>query len=68
MHISQPKQLKLKAEEAKNLLAKYNISLSQLPKIKSTDPAIPQGCIRGDVIKVERKEGDKINVYYRVVV
>ena len=68
MHISQPKHLKLKAEEVKNLLVKYNLSLSQLPKIKSTDPAILQGFARGDVVKIERKEGGKINIYYRVVV
>jgi DNA-directed RNA polymerase subunit H (RpoH/RPB5) len=67
MHISQPKQTKLKAEEVKNLLLKYNISVSQLPKIKSTDPSIPQGCVRGEVIKIERKDGDKINTYFRVV-
>jgi len=68
MHILQPKHIKLKPEEAKNLLEKYNISISQLPKIKSTDPAIPEGCQRGEVLKIERKEGDKINVYYRAVV
>ena len=39
MHILQPKHTKMKAEEVKDLLEKYNISLSQLPKIKSTDPA-----------------------------
>jgi DNA-directed RNA polymerase subunit H (RpoH/RPB5) len=68
MHITQQRHLKVKAEEVKNLLAKYNISLSQLPKIKSTDPAVPKGCLRGEVLKIERKEGDKINIYYRVVV
>jgi len=43
MHTLQPKHVKLKADEIKVLLEKYNISLAQLPKIKSTDPAlIPQ--------------------------
>ena len=68
MHILQPKHTKLKPDEVKNLLDKYNISLSQLPKIKHNDSAAPEGCSVGDVIKLERKEEDKINIYYRVVV
>jgi len=67
MHILQPKHIKLKPEEVKKLLVKFNISVSQLPKIKSDDPAAPEGCVQGDVLKVERKEEDKINTYYRVV-
>lgn len=67
MHVLQPKHTKLKSDEVKSLLEKYNISLAQLPKIKHTDPALPEGFTAGEVIKIERKEGDKINVYYRVV-
>ena len=67
MHILQPKHTKLKPEEVKKLTEKYNISVSQLPKIKQTDPAVPEGTVRGEVLKIERKEEDKINVYYRVV-
>lgn len=67
MHILQPKHTKLKPEEVKKLLDKFNITLLQLPKIKSNDPAIPEGCVKGDVVKIERKEDDKIYVYYRVV-
>ena len=67
MHILQSKHTKLKTEEVKKLLEEYNISLSQLPKIKSTDAALPEGSIPGEVFKIERKEDDKINVYYRVV-
>ena len=68
MHTLQPKHTKLKPEEVKKLLEKYNISVSQLAKIKSDDPAIaPMNCVRGDVLKIERKE-DKINTYFRVVV
>ena len=67
MHKLQPKHTKLKPEEAKKILEKYNLSLSQLPKIKHDDPALPQGCTPGDVVKIERKEEDKINLYYRVV-
>lgn len=68
MHILQPKHTKLKQEEVKKLLEKYNVSLSQLPKIKKEDPITPEGCDTGDVLKIERKEGDKINLYFRTVV
>ena len=68
MHILQPKHSKLKKEEAEKLLLELNISRAQLPKITSEDPAIPEKCEIGDIIKIERKFGDKISVYYRVVV
>jgi len=68
MHELQPKHTKLTPEEVKKLLEKYNISVSQLAKIKSTDPGAPEGCFRGEVLKIERKEGDKVHVYFRVVV
>ena len=67
MHILQPKQKKLNQEEVKKLLEKYNISVSQLPKIKVLDPSLGDGFKPGEVIRIERKEEDKINVYYRVV-
>ena len=67
MHILQPKHTKLKSDEIKKLLEKYNISIAQLPKIKQSDPACPEGCELGDVLKIERREDDKINTYYRVV-
>ena len=68
MHILQPKHIKLKSDEIKRLLDKYCISVSQLPVIKSDDTALPEGCLKGDVIKIERKEDDKVNSYFRVVV
>ena len=68
MHILQPKHSKLNEKEVEKLLKDINIALSQLPKINSDDPALPEGCEIGNVIKVERKDGDKLNVYYRVVV
>lgn len=68
MHILQPKHTKLKQNEVKDLLLKYNISIAQLPKIKSTDPALGEGFVSGEVVKIERKEDDGIHVYYRVVV
>lgn len=68
MHILQPKHLKLNSEEVENLLVELNISLSQLPKIKEEDAALPKGCKVGDVIKIIRKEQDREVVYYRVVI
>ena len=68
MHILQPKHTKLKPEEVKKLVEKYNISISQLPKMKSEDPALGEGYQKGDIVKLERKGDDKINVYYRVVI
>lgn len=68
MHILQPKHSKLKPNEVKEILEKYNISLSQLPKIRRNDPCVPEGTVTGDILKIERKEGDKVNLYYRVVV
>jgi len=64
MHILQPKHIKLSEKESEELLKKFNVSKSQLPKILLNDPALPEGCNIGDIIKIERKSGD----YYRVVV
>jgi DNA-directed RNA polymerase subunit H (RpoH/RPB5) len=68
MHILQPKHSKLKPQEARALLDKFNIASSQLPKIKKTDVALPEGSMPGDIIEIERKnpEGKKA-VYYRIV-
>jgi DNA-directed RNA polymerase subunit H len=68
MHILQPKHSKLKPEEVAKLLDKYNISLTQLPKIKIGDPALPENCDVGDVFKIERKDKGKAIEYYRAVV
>ncbi len=64
MHKLQPKHSKLSQEEAEQLLEKYNISLSQLPKIDKKDSALPEDCKIGEIIKVEREDGP----YYRVVI
>ncbi len=68
MHILQPKHTKINEKEAEELLKKFNISKAQLPKILSSDHALPEGCVVGDVIKIQRKEDEKINIYFRVVV
>ncbi len=68
MHIFQPKHSKLKPEEVSQLLNKFNISRSQLPRIKKGDAALPLDVEAGDVIKVERKSERGKEEYYRVVV
>jgi DNA-directed RNA polymerase subunit H (RpoH/RPB5) len=68
MHALQPKHSKLKQEEVSKLIEKYNISLSQLPKIKFGDPALPSDCEIGEVVKIERKTEGQIIEYFRVVV
>ena len=68
MHILQPKHTKLSEKEMEELLSKLNISKAQLPKILLTDPALPPGCQIGDIVKIERKEEDKVNLYYRVII
>ncbi len=68
MHILQPKHSKISEKESEELFLRLNISKAQLPKILSTDPALPEGCVVGDIIKIERKEENKINIYFRVIV
>lgn len=68
MHALQPKHTKLKKEEVDQLLKDFNVGVAQLPKILTSDNALPAGCVRGDVVKIERKIDDKTFLYYRVVV
>jgi DNA-directed RNA polymerase subunit H len=64
MHVLQPKHVKLSSSEAEKVLAEFNISLAQLPKISKSDPALPEGCEKGDVVKVVRVD----EIYHRVVI
>lgn len=68
MHELQPKHSKLKKEDVAKLLSKYNISLSQLPRVSKDDPALPEGCITGDVVKIDRKTDKGAEEYFRVVI
>ena len=68
MHILQPKHCKLKKEEVSKLLEKYNISLTQLPKIKFGDHSLPENCEIGEVVRIERKVKGEIKEYFRVVI
>ena len=68
MHVLQPKHSKLNEKQIEELLNKLNLSKAQLPKILSTDAALPEGCVIGDVIEIKRKKEDVISIYYRVIV
>lgn len=68
MHVLQSRHVKLKPEEVSILFKKLNVTASQLPKIKKDDPLLPDDAKVGDVIRIERKVGDKTVNYYRVVV
>ena len=69
-HVLVPEHVKLSEEQKQELLKKYNISVKQLPRIKSDDPALKMIEVRtGDVIMIKRKSptiGE--SYYYRVVV
>jgi DNA-directed RNA polymerase subunit H (RpoH/RPB5) len=64
MHILQSKHTKINEKETEEILKRLNLAKAQLPKILSTDTALPENCAIGDIIKVERKS----RASYRVVV
>ena len=68
MHVLQSKHIKLNEKETEELLKNFNVSKAQLPKILLSDPALPENCVIGDVIKIEREHDGKKTVYYRVIV
>lgn len=54
-HVFVPKHTKLNQEEVAELISQYNISVKQLSKIYSSDPAIKKLDAKpGDVIKIIR--------------
>ncbi|WP_132056911.1 DNA-directed RNA polymerase subunit H [Halorussus amylolyticus] len=56
-------------EELDGLLEEYNIQSTDLPKIKRTDPALPDDAEVGDVIKIVRdSRTTDIATVYRLVV
>jgi len=67
MHVLQPKHIKLSDQDTEKLITNLNISTLQLPKIKINDPALPNDCKVGDVVKIERMDSGKVVIYYRVV-
>jgi len=65
-----PRHSIIPQEEVDALLARFDIDLSQLPKILMEDPcAKALGAVPGNVIKIERESPTAgLSLYYRLVV
>ncbi|PSQ57639.1 DNA-directed RNA polymerase subunit H [Halobacteriales archaeon SW_8_68_21] len=56
-------------EEVESVLAEYDVTKTDLPKIKRTDPALPDEAEVGDVVKIVRNSRTTDEaVVYRLVV
>ncbi len=68
-HTLVPKHILLNEKEVEILLARYNISITQLPKISRKDPAIKHFDAKtGSIVKIVRDSGTAGKaVYYRCV-
>jgi DNA-directed RNA polymerase subunit H len=64
-----PDHVLLDDEEVEEVLAEYNVKRTNLPKIKRTDPALPDDAAVGDVVKIVRnsRTTDKAVVFRLVV-
>lgn len=68
-HFLVPKHRILSQKEKEELLKKYGVKESQLPKILASDPMVKAiGAKPGDIIEIERNLFGKKSIYYRLVV
>lgn len=69
-HVLVSQHVKLSQKEQKELLARLNVSLKELPKISAKDPALEGlNASAGDIIKIARKSPTAgTSVYYRGVI
>ena len=64
-----PDHTLLDDSEIEEVLAEYNVTRTNLPKIKRTDPALPDDAAVGDVVKIVRNSRTTDTaVVYRLVV
>ncbi|ELZ38386.1 MULTISPECIES: DNA-directed RNA polymerase subunit H [Halorubrum] len=64
-----PDHVLLEPEEVDEVLAEYDVKRTNLPKIKRTDPALPDEAEVGDVVKIVRNSRTTEEaVVYRLVV
>jgi len=64
-----PDHVLLEPEEVEEVLAEYDVKRTNLPKIKRTDPALPDEAEVGDVVKIVRNSRTTEEaVVYRLVV
>ena len=68
-HVLVPEHELLPESEVEAVLEEYGVSRTDLPKIKESDPALPDGAAAGDVIKITRdsRTTDRA-VAYRLVI
>ena len=64
-----PDHVLLDDDEIEEVLAEYEVKKTNLPKIKRTDPALPDEAEVGDVVKIVRdsRTTDEAVVYRLVV-
>ena len=69
-HVLVPPHELLKAEEIQTLIKRYNISISQLPRVYYKDPAVHHLDVKsGDVIRIIRQSPTAgKSIFYRLVV
>ena len=64
-----PDHVLLDDDEVDEVLAEYDVKRTNLPKIKRTDPALPDEAEVGDVVKIGRNSRTTEDaVVYRLVV
>ena len=65
-----PKHIILNKDETNEVLKKFNITIKQLPKILTSDPAVKAiNAKEGDVLKIIRNSSTAgESLYYRIVV
>jgi DNA-directed RNA polymerase subunit H len=64
-----PEHRLLDEEEVDAVLEEYNVTRTNLPKIKRKDPAVPDGAETGDVVEIVRdsRTTDRAVVYRLVI-